>query len=144
MSRRLRVFELPPPHRLAWSPDGRWLVASSITTPLSPVDTWQLSRLPPIEPNLPPAGAAVFSRPEKDGVLRYLAAVSGGIRIVLLKLPERSLAATLQAPRARDIYHLKFSRDNRWLGAATANGEVHLWNLPALRTRLAELGLDWE
>lgn len=138
----LRKFSLPPRHRLAWSPDGRWLAASGSTAALWDAAAWQPVKLPPLAPNHPPAGAAAFAWPEADGRSRLLSCVVGDTRLALLSLPDAAVRLTLEPPEARPIYQTAFSPDQRWLAAASVRGEISLWDLPALFRGLCSWGFD--
>lgn len=133
--RVMKQLDLPPRHALAWSPDGHWLAASGTTAPLWDTGTWEQVPLAVLEPNHPPAGDAAFSSLE-NGSSKWLALVAGGHRIAILDLSRREIVATLEAPSARLIYKLDFSPDNRWLAVGCARGEVQLWDMTLLRTRL--------
>ena len=58
----------------------------------------------------------------------------------------RSIAATLEAPQPRPIYKLSFSRDGHWLAVALSGGEIQLWDVPVIQSRLqsARFGLGLE
>lgn len=131
----LRRLGLPPRHALAWSPDGRWLAACGTTAPLWDTTTWERVPLPPLDSNHPPAGDAAFSSLE-DGSSKWLAIVTGGSRVTLIDLARREIAATLEAPGGRLIYKLDFSPDNRWIATACARGEVQLWDMAAMNSRM--------
>jgi WD40 repeat protein len=97
---------------------------------------WEPVALPALEPNLFPSTAVTFSWPTADGHSRYLATVTGSSRVALIAMATRTIAATLEAPQPRAIYKLSFSRDGQWLGAALAGGEIQLWDLPVIHSRL--------
>ena len=127
---------LPPRHATAWSPDGRWFAGMGSTFTLWNSATWEPVALPALEPNLFPSTAVVFSWPTADGHSRYLATVTGTSRVALIAMATRTIVARLEAPQARPIYKLSFSQDGRWLAAALAGGEIQLWNLPVIQSRL--------
>jgi hypothetical protein len=69
-----------------------------------------------------------------------------GVRYVLRRNPMRAQEmrdtrhaklATLQAPEANDIYHLKFSPDATQLAILYRHGPVHVWDLRLIRQQLA-------
>lgn len=127
---------LPPRHAIAWSPDGEWLAGIGATFRLWRTRAWESVSLPALEPNVAAFTAVAFSWPEADGRSRYLAAATGSSRIALIALSTRAVVATLEAPQSRSIYKLAFSRDRRWLGAAVSGGEIQLWDVPAIQSRL--------
>ncbi len=127
---------LPGGQTLAWSPDGRWLVASGATHVLWDTQSWTVNALPHIAPCAPPAGAAAFSPSPPGQPTGWLALASAGNRIVLVDLASRTIAATLEAPEGRVLYQLSFSPDLRWLLAASAQGEIQAWDIARLRSLL--------
>ena len=133
VSRRL---PLPPRHATAWSPDGRWFAGMGSTFTLWNTATWEPVALPALEPNIFPSTAVVFSWPTADGHSRYLATVTGTSRVALIAMSTRTIVARLEAPQPRPIYKLSFSQDGRWLAAALAGGEIQLWDLPVIESRL--------
>jgi WD40 repeat protein len=137
VSRRL---PLPPRHATAWSPDGRWFAGMGSTFTLWDTATWETAALPALEPSLFPSAAVTFSWPTAGGPSRYLATVTGTSRVALIEMATRTIAATLEAPQPRAIYKLSFSRDGRWLAAALAGGEIQLWDLPIIQSRLQSSG----
>jgi WD40 repeat protein len=139
-----RRLSLPGRHSTAWSPDGRWFAGVGSTFNLWATANWQPVSLPPLEPNLFPSAAVAFSWPDSEGQSRYLATPTGTSRIALIALSTRTVVATLEGPVARPIYRVTFSRDGNWLAVALAGGEIQLWNLHAIQTRLASpiLGLE--
>jgi len=132
----IRRLPLPPRHATAWSPDGRWFAGMGSTFTLWDAATWEPVALPALEPNLFPSTAVAFSWPTTDGQSRYLATVTGTSRVALIAMATRTIAATLEAPQPRAIYKLSFSRDGYWLAAALAGGEIQLWDLPVIQSRL--------
>ncbi|MCP5525521.1 MAG: hypothetical protein H7A47_01775 [Verrucomicrobiales bacterium] len=84
-----------------------------------------------------------------SGVLAYSAdgrriAVTHGIRQArLLDADTKAVRATLNAPHPERITDLAFSRDARFLAAATDNREIQLWDLERLQAELGRLGLAW-
>lgn len=132
----VRRLPLPPRHTMAWSPDGRWLAGMGSTFTLWDTTSWQPVTLPPLQPSVFPSAAVDFSWPGSNGRSQYLATVTATTRITLLDLETRAIVATLEAPGSRSIYKLQFSRDGRWLAAALAGGEIQLWDLRVLQSRL--------
>ena len=132
--------------RGAFSPDGRWLATFSRDCQLWEVGTWRPGPAIPLmgsnqldtSQGVPAGGGAAFS---PDG--RLLAVVQDLRQVRLITLPEARVVATLPARDGARLQTLSFSGDGSLLAAATSRGELHLWNLKSLRTRLGELGLDW-
>ncbi len=135
-----RHLPLPPRHATAWSPDGRWFAGMGSTFTLWNTSNWEPVALPALEPNVFPSTAVVFSWPMADGRSRYLATVTGTSRVALIAMATRTIVATLEAPQPRAIYKLIFSRDGHWLAAALAGGEIQLWDLPVIQSRLQSGG----
>ena len=137
----LRRFDLSPRHAIEWSGDGRWLAACGTTFALWDTATWQQVELPALEANGPPAADVKFSHPT-DGRSRWLALVTGSQRVTVMDVATRRIAATLEAPGRGLIYGLDFSRDNRWLAAASARGEVQIWDLNAVMAEARRFGAE--
>ena len=132
--------------RGAFSPDGRWLATFSRDCQLWETGTWRPGPSVPLaganrfatSQGVPLGGGAAFS---PDG--RLLAVVQDLREVRLFALPEGRVVATLPASGGARLQTLSFSNDGSMLAAATARGELHLWKLTTLRTRLAGLGLNW-
>lgn len=136
-------LSLAPRHAKAWSPDGRWFAGVGSTFTLWDTASWKPVVLPTLEPNLFPSAAVTFSWPEANGHSRYMAAATASSRIALIEMATRTVAATLESPQPRAIYKLSFSRDGRWLAAAMAGGEIQLWDVPAIQSRLQSSGFSF-
>jgi tetratricopeptide (TPR) repeat protein len=122
------------------SPDSRWLVTSSPGA--APLHFWQLGSWQP-GPTLPkhsPKLGAVW--PSPDG--RLLAANCENLPPQLLDAATGKPLATLEAPLDPQIYEARFSPDGTKLASGTGNHTLHIWDLPAIRRGLAEIGLDWD
>lgn len=132
----LKNLPLPTRHAIAWSPDGKWLAGVGTTFRLWDTASWELIALPSLEPNVAAFTAVAFSWPGAEGSSRHLAATTGSTRIVLIDMLTRGIVATLEAPQPRAIYKLGFSKDGRWLAAALAGGEIQIWDLPVIQSRL--------
>jgi WD40 repeat protein len=136
------VFELPGAGelmlggQLALSPDAGLLVIGAAenyylwrTSPLKRYAV--LSRQPSNT-----IGPVAFS---PDG--RTLALAREPSRIALMAPETLEVFATLEVPDV--LTALCFSPDGRWLSAATLDGRIQVWDLPAVRRQLADIGLDW-
>jgi eukaryotic-like serine/threonine-protein kinase len=132
-NRITRKLSLPGGQNLAWSPDGRWLAASGTTNVLWDTTTWTAHPLPDVAPCPPPSGGTAFGASPAGQPTSQLALASGGTRIVLIEPATQKVIATLEAPEGRVLYQLAFSPNLLWLAAASAQGEIQLWNLAHLR-----------
>ncbi len=124
---------------VAFSPDGRWLVAGAPEQYLFwRVGGWEeVSHAPRNCPTLP--GPAAFTR---DGRLAAVAA-SYGVASIVEVATGRELVR-LEAPNQQRIGSLRFSPDGTRLAAADVNLSIEVWDIRKLRRALAELNLDWE
>jgi WD40 repeat protein len=125
-----------------FSPDGRWfLLAGSPEYRLYAVDgapeQWREVWREPREVFSFTAGPACFAA-HQDWVA--LLADERIIRLLEITSRRELVRLTPLTPRVED---LAWSADGRWLAASSEFG-THLWDLPLLRARLRELGLDWE
>jgi len=67
-----------------------------------------------------------------------------GSEPVLLDLTNFQVLAELTLPEPNaTLHHHAFDSDGTRLAIASNSGTVYLWDLAALRTELAALGLDW-
>jgi WD40 repeat protein/tetratricopeptide (TPR) repeat protein len=116
-----------------FSPDGKWLMTTSSPCRLWAVDTWQEAR------QFEGDGLS-FSR---DGRLLVVQDASK-----VLNLVETATGRTLSGLESPDLCAAQwatFSPDGSRLVVATNDGPaVHVWDLRAIRGRLAEMGLDWD
>jgi WD40 repeat protein len=127
--------------RLAFSPDGRWLLAGlQHEYRIWNVGDWHAA--PRLLPRDNPgfwAGPAGFSR---DG--RLLAVAHTPLEIQLVDVATFQEVARLLAPDARHIECPRFSPDGSQLAVATQNRVIQLWDLRAVRQELGKMGLDWD
>ena len=47
-------------------------------------------------------------------------------------------------PETSDVFGIAWSEDGNRLGVVRSNGQARVLNIPAIRSQLAKLGLDWE
>ncbi|MGE0378194.1 MAG: protein kinase, partial [Planctomycetaceae bacterium] len=119
------------------SPDGRW-IATSEEAGYCLWDAHSTTRERRAEgPGTEIPGAFAFS---PDRATAALAVTAGGIRLIDVSSGEQF--ATLASPSPRPVEGLRFSPDGTQL-AVSVRGAVELWDLRAVRTQLAKIGLDW-
>jgi WD40 repeat protein len=124
-------------HSVAFSPDGRWLVTSTIDEyRFWDVGTWERRRVIRRDSGL--IGPAAFSR---DG--RMLALAYSRYAVRLYDAATVAELATLEAPAPRHITWLCFTPAGSLL-VATTDHSIQFWDLPAIRAQLRAMGLDWE
>jgi WD40 repeat protein/tRNA A-37 threonylcarbamoyl transferase component Bud32 len=141
------LLEPPPPGmergsaRLAFSPDGRWLVAGL----QHDYRLWRVGRWQQPPRSLPRGGAELWPGPvafSPDGRLLALARTS--VEVQLLDGATFGEVARLLAPDARPIDCLRFSPGGDRLAVGTQNRVIQLWDLRAVRRELRRRGLDWD
>ncbi len=72
-----------------------------------------------------------------------LAIASARYAVELLELPTFEPLARLEPPTPQHLHWLCFSPDGTQLAAAAEAGHIQLWDLRAIRRRLADMRLDW-
>ena len=117
---------------VAFSPDGRWLATNDGR--LWETDSWREMR------RFEPCFGLAFSPDSK------ILAMESGTGVVLLVDPESGREfARLQDPHQDRAGNLCFSQGGAQLVATTNESfTVHMWDLRAIREKLAEMGLDWD
>jgi WD40 repeat protein len=131
-----RVADLPVEGlvEVTFSPDGKWLLTSPPPCRLWEVGTWREARQI--------RGLGFCFSP--DG--RLLAVMDARKVIHLVETESGRTVARLESPDSRDILWATFSPDGSRL-VVTSNdlpAAVHVWDLRAIRKRLAAMGLDWD
>jgi WD40 repeat protein len=120
--------------RVRFSPDGRWLMSTRAPCRLWEVGTWR-------EAPQKIGGSGLCFSP--DGRLLVVQDASKAIRLV-----ETDTGRTLARLESPDLYAVSFatfSPDSSRLVITTPDGPaVHVWDLRAIRHRLAGMGLDWD
>jgi serine/threonine protein kinase/WD40 repeat protein len=125
---------------VAFSPDGQWLVTSGAESQrFWRVGTWEPGRVLPRDRTEPSGSPLAFA---PDG--RLLAVCRSQRLVQLVETTTGRELATLWPPEPAYIADLCFSPDGACLAVAHAARNVCLWDLRAVRARLAELGLDWD
>ena len=121
---------------VGFSPDGKWLVTGDRGCRLWAVGTWRAG--PQIDGGLRTAFA--FS-PDST-----LLAMETGFGVLRLLDPDTGREyARLEDPHQDRAGYLRFTPDGMQLIATTTDSaSIHVWNLRAIREKLAKLGLDWD
>jgi serine/threonine protein kinase/WD40 repeat protein len=132
----VRDLATGPGSRVAFSPDGKWLATGGDSVRLWAVESWQeQARFEAIGP-LPVAfspDSRIFAFETGYGVIRLVDPSSG------------REWARLADPDQDRAFYLTFSPDGTQLVATCAESQtIHVWDLRAIRTRLAAMGLDWD
>jgi serine/threonine protein kinase/WD40 repeat protein len=114
-----------------FSPDGKWLVTAQ---QLLEVGTWR-------EVRRTDGGVHCLS---PDGRLGIVPDASRVLRLVEIETGRE--LARFESPDQHGVFSATFSPDGSRLVVATYDPPpcVHVWDLRAIRRRLAEMGLDWD
>jgi serine/threonine protein kinase/WD40 repeat protein len=129
-----KVADLPVDYGtgVVFSPDGKWLMTTTEPCRLWTVGTWHEAR------QLGGVGCC-FS---PDG--RLVAVVDPTRIIRLVETETGHTVARLESPDLCEVYAACFSPVGSRLVVSTNDGPgVHVWDLRAIRRKLAEMGLDW-
>jgi eukaryotic-like serine/threonine-protein kinase len=128
------------PAGITLSPDGKWmLVATANYYQLWEVGSWKPGAKWPIPAAEQGRWAVAFSSDS-----RFVAVASPHGMIELRTVPQATEFMRLPSPRAILVQALQFTPNDRRLLILHANGRVLEWDLAALRTELAGLGLPWQ
>ena len=118
---------------LAFSPDGRYLMTKGDPCRLWEVGTWGEGR------RIGDSGLAFTP----DG--RALVVQDGRKVLRLVECATGHTLARFENPDQFEAMHATFSPDGSRLIVSTHDGpSVHVWDLRAIRRRLAGMGLDWD
>lgn len=128
------------PQRLAFAPNGRWLVSSDGNS----LRFWEFpgfvaGRAIARDGDVGAAGVAVFS---PDSTL--LAVTMSRSELALISVASGELVVRLPNPNRWQVTTLSFDATGRFLAAGSFEGVVTVWNLQQLRTQLSQVGLNWE
>jgi WD40 repeat protein len=122
--------------RVAFSPDGQWLATSGERIWVWQVGSWQEQ----VRLEEPHARGLAFS---PDSRILAFETSNGFIRLVDPATGREY--ARLEDPDQDRAYQITFSPDGTKLATSThTTGSVHVWDLRAIRTWLADKGLDWD
>ena len=130
-----KVAELPvnTATAVAFSPDGKWLMTASPPCKLWTTGTWALHR------DL--GGAGLCFSPDS----RLVALLDASRIIRLVEAETGRVIARLESPDSVDVIWATFSPDgSRLVLVPEHDPAVHVWDLRAIRKRLAAMGLDWD
>jgi serine/threonine protein kinase/WD40 repeat protein/tetratricopeptide (TPR) repeat protein len=119
---------------VAFSPDGHWLATSGDGVRLWEVGSWRQKWRFEAPPRVPIAFSA-------DSKMMAFETGSGVVRLVDPQTGREW--ARLVEPDQEWSGGITFNPEGTQLQTTTADG-VHVWDLRAVRARLAEMGLDWD
>jgi WD40 repeat protein len=125
---------------LAFSPDGQWLaVGNGREYRFLKTGSWEPGLIIPMEHRTNLFGPIAFA---PDGT--YFAIAMNNRTIRLVDAREGRELATLDNGNPAIVLTMEFSRDGRRLAVARWGHSVQVWDLPEVRRRLAEMGLNWD
>jgi WD40 repeat protein len=126
--------------QIAFTPDGRWLVAGSFAEYCFwDVQTGRRGLRIPREQDPTLSGRMAFSR---DG--RLMALARSQWLVSLIDPANGQELARLEHPDPQLVSALAFSPSGTQLAVATEGHVIQLWDLRRLRQQLAALKLDWD
>jgi hypothetical protein len=130
-----KMAELPVDYGtgVEFSPDGRWLMTTNAPCRVWAVGTWRQAR------QIGGVGHCV----SPDG--RFLVVEDTSRILRLVEVETGCTLSRLESPDLCDVYSASFNPDGSRLVVSTNDlpPAVHVWDLRAIRRKLAEMGLDW-
>jgi WD40 repeat protein len=126
-----------------FSPDGKRLVtaAGGVSPLYGQIRMWEVGTWAEVPFKEPLHGTAPAFSP--DGKLLVVETGAGVARLLDPKTGKEY--ARLEDPSQHRAVHFTFSPDSAQLVCATGDGHcLHIWDLRAMRRRLADMGLDWD
>jgi WD40 repeat protein len=128
-----RHFEVNAGAAVAFSPDGRWLLSARPPCTLWTTGTWALFR--------ELGGTGLCFSPDS----RLVASLDASRIIRLIEAESGRVMARLESPDSGRVKWATFSPDgSRLVVVRSDTPAVHVWDLRAIRKRLAVMGLDWD
>jgi len=126
---------------VVFSPDGKRLLTNAGFLHSPQVRAWQVGTWAEVLFKEPLKGASPAFSP--DGKLLVVETGTGVARLLDPKTGKEY--ARLEDPSQDRTWLFSFSPDSTQLVCATADGHcLHIWDLRAMRRRLAEMDLDWD
>jgi WD40 repeat protein len=126
---------------VVFSPDGKRLLIASGSNATAQIRVWEVGTWEEVLIKEPLKGAIPAFSP--DGKLLVVETGTGVARLLDPKTGREY--ARLEDPNQDRAAHFSFSPDSTKLVCATADGHcLHIWDLRALRRRLAKMDLDWD
>ncbi len=131
--RKVKELPIDGGTSVSFSPDGRWLAAGYPRLKLWEVGTWK--------ENTRIGDAGRFFSP--DG--RIMAVVEPDQSLRLVEVETGHTLARLEGPDGCTVKEMTFSPDGSRLAVTTDEPpSARVWDLRAIRRKLAERGLDWQ
>ena len=124
--------------RLAFSPDGTWLVTGAGNE----YRFWKVGTWDPGLRVVLPAGANAREL-TFDHTGRKLAVIWGQTQVRILAAESHEELVTLSMPGQESVSALSFSPDSTKLAVGCANGATYVWDLQRLQAELGQLGVNW-
>jgi WD40 repeat protein/predicted Ser/Thr protein kinase len=128
-----------PNSQVCFSQDGRWFAGSVANDYcLWETKTWRIRH------QLPRRSAPLQMTPVAISAdNQWLAVAPNPTAVSLFEVGSAGELAAFQVPQSGIVEDFAFSPDKKWLAVSCREAGVYVWNIPLVRTRLAELKLDW-
>ena len=129
-------LSVEPSTTVGFSPDGKWLVTGDRGCRLWDVETWRAG------PHIDGVARTAFAFSADSKLL----AMETGFGVLRLLDPDTGREyARLEDPHQDRSCGLCFTPDGTQLVSTNNDSaSIHVWNLRAIREKLAKLGLDWD